>query len=186
MTRHSSIQSGRTIAERREKLETASERQEAHKRNKTRQILRIVFTVVGFVLAGFLFVNFFGFFFRDRELEPTPGLVMVTPKPTIEVIDNASSGTGITAKMNEYIGQAEFDFRDLGYNPTKAVIPAGAIREVDFYLEGYEGYIKMITDRDTAVSVEDADRMIRYLKANGWADSFIYIDVRIEGRAYFK
>ena len=38
---------------------------------------------------------------------------------------------------------------------------------------------------DTAVSVEDADRVIRYLASIG-AGSFSYIDVRIEGKAYWK
>ena len=186
MSRHSSIQSGRTIAERREKLETASERAEAHKRSKKRQIIRIILTVAGFIVATILLIQFFAFFFRDRGIEPEPtNIITVTPKPTIEVIDNATSGTGITTKMSEYIGQAEIDFKDLGYNPTKAVIPTGAIREVDIYLDGYTGFIKMITDRDTAVSVEDADRTIRYLKTQGVSD-FLYIDVRIEGKAYWK
>ena len=87
--------------------------------------------------------------------------------------------------MSEYIGQAEVDFRALGYTPVRAVLPAGAIREVDFYLEGYPGYIKLITDRGSAVSVEDADRMLRYL-ASIEATDFQYIDVRLDGKAYWK
>ena len=87
--------------------------------------------------------------------------------------------------MKEYIGQAEVDFRELGYQPIKAVIPVGSIREVDFYLDGYTGFIKMIIDRGTGVSVEDADRMIKYLADIDVSD-FSYIDVRIEGKAYWK
>ncbi len=189
MKRNTSIQSGRTIAERREKLETASERAETHKRNKTKQILRITFTIIGFIAVAFFMVSVIGYFFGGaREEEPASGTITVTPTPTIEVVDEAASTTGgtITSRMKEYIGQAEIDFRDLGYNPVKAVIPSGAIREVDFYLEGYNGYIKMTIDRDTAVSVEDADRMIRYLGDTNWLETFIYIDVRIEGKAYWK
>lgn len=188
MKRNSSIQSGRTIAERREKLETASERAETHKRNKTKQILRITFTVIGFIAVAFFIINLIGLFFGPREDAPSSGTITVTPTPTIEVIDEAAATTGgnITSRMKEYIGQAENDFRDLGYNPAKAVIPNGAIREVDFYLEGYNGYIKMTIDRDTAVSVEDADRMLRYLKELAKLKTFTYIDVRIEGKAYWK
>jgi hypothetical protein len=184
---NSSIQSGRTIAERREKLETASERAETHKRNRTKQILRVTFTVVGFVAAALGIVRLAILFFTPDGANPDPDVVTVTPKPTIEVIDEATGNSGsLTTKMKEYIGQAEIDFRDLGFNPVKAVIPQGAVREVDFYLEGYNGYIKMTTDRGTAVSVEDADRMIHYLKVLAKINEFTYIDVRIEGKAYWK
>lgn len=187
MKRNTRIQSGRTIAERREKLETASERAETHKRNRTKQILRITFTVIGFIAAAFFVIYIIGLLFGPREDESISNTITVKPSPTIEVIDEASSTTGgITSRMKDYIGQAEVDFRDLGYNPSKAVIPNGAIREVDFYLDGYNGYIKMTIDRDSAVSVEDADRMIRYLKDAGRGETFSYIDVRIEGKAYWK
>jgi hypothetical protein len=43
----------------------------------------------------------------------------------------------------------------------------------------------MIVDRDPAVSVEDADRMLRYLAEQGVSD-FRYIDVRIDRKAYWK
>ena len=83
------------------------------------------------------------------------------------------------------MGQAESDFRDLGYTPLRAVIPAGAIREVDFYLSGWVGKIKMTIDRETAVSVEDADRMLRYLQGINVSE-FEYVDVRVEGKGYWK
>ena len=87
--------------------------------------------------------------------------------------------------MNTYIARAEKDFRDLGYTPTKAIIPSGSIREVDLRLDGYTGFIMMTIDRGSAVSAEDADRMIRYLSGMGVSD-FSYIDVRIDGKAYWK
>ena len=65
------------------------------------------------------------------------------------------------------------------------MIPTGAIREVDFYLEGYDGFIKTTIDRDSAITVEDADRMIRYL-ADKEISVFEYIDVRVDKRAYWK
>ena len=124
-------------------------------------------------------------FIKDKETEPVE---IVTennsPVPTIEIVDEeaASAGGKITSRMTAYIGQVEQSFRDLGYQPTRAVIPSGAIREVDFYLEGYEGFIKTIIDRGAGVTVEDADRMIRYLDG----EPFSYIDVRIDNKAYWK
>ena len=188
MNRQSTFRMGRTIGEKREKLETRNERNAARKQDKKRQARRIIFTVVGFVaLVGILI--FLCFFFVGSG-KPTSAPVVseepVSTEPTIEIVDeDASVGSHITNRMRSYIGQAEQDFRDLGYKPIKAVIPSGAIREVDFYLENHPGFVKLYIDRDSAVSVEDADRMLRYLESQGIND-FHYIDVRIAGKAYWQ
>lgn len=179
---------GRTIGEQRERLETKNERNAARKKDKKRQTRRIIFTVLGFAIfiAALLFICFF--FAGSGEPAPveTPAEEPVSTEPTIEIIDeDASAGSGITNRMRSYIGQAEQDFRDLGYKPAKAVIPTGSIREVDFYLADHPGFIKLHIDRGTAVSVEDADRMLRYLAAQGTTE-FQYIDVRLAGRAFWK
>ena len=190
--RKSYIRSGRTIGEKREKLETASERAAAHKKIKRRQFFRSATMVVGFLIAigliAFIAVVFSESHLSDEEGNTATSTTVTVPyAPTIQVIDE-DTGTGtdhLTDRMKEYIGQAEADFRELGYTPSKAVIPAGSIREVDFYLDGYSGFIKLLIDRGTGVSVEDADRMIRYLKGQGTTD-YQYIDVRLDGKAYWK
>jgi len=185
--RNSTFKMGRTIGEQREKLETKNERNAARKKDKKRQTRRIIFTVLGFIaLAGVLiFITFF--FVGSGEPAPVATPVeVVTTDPTIEIVDeDAATGERITNRMKSYIGQAEQDFRDLGYRPTKAVIPTGSIREVDFYLEGQPGFIKFTIDRDTAVSVEDTDRMLRHLATQG-VTTYQYIDVRLAGKAYWK
>ena len=127
-------------------------------------------------------------FVGNGEPTPAPEPVEepVSAEPTIEIIDeDANTGKNITNRMRSYIGQAEGDFRDLGYQPTKVVVPTGSIRTIHFYLNGYNGYIKMTIDRGTAVSVEDTDRMLRYLAGQGIND-FEYIDVRTTGKAFWK
>ena len=188
--KHSTWKSGRTIGEAREKLETASERAALHKKNEKRKRLRLVFTIVGFILAIVAIILAVRFFLigNNGEQGGYQPVIEVPYAPTIEVIDadtSAAAGGGITSRMKEYIGQAEVDFRELGYKPIKAVLPSGSVREVDFYLEGYTGFIQLINDRETGVSIEDADRMIRYLAGIGIGD-FTYIDVRIDGKAYWK
>ena len=185
--RSSTIRSGRVIGERREKLETASERIDAHKRIKRRQISRIIVTAFVFIFVAVVLVFFGKFFFVDIEERPGSISVVMPYSPTIEIIDEDAGITGakISSRMKEYIGQAESDFRELGYKPIKAVLPAGAIREIDFYLDGYNGFIKFTLDRATGVSVEDTDRMIRYLAGKGISD-FQYIDVRLDGKAYWR
>lgn len=180
---------GRTIAEKREQLETSSERlrarEKAKRKKNTRLILAIVWIVAACALAGILIISFLNRESTDVNNEPTT--IVVPYSPTIDVIDMDAAATGgnITSRMREYIGQAESDFRDLGYTPVKAVIPSGSIREVDFYLENYNGFIKLVIDRETAISVEDADRMIRYLAGRG-ITNFEYIDVRVTGKGYWK
>ena len=183
--RNSNFKLGRTIGEKREKLETANERAAARKKDKKKKSFRVIFTLVGFLILSAVLIALCISFIKDKETEPVE---IVTennsPVPTIEIVDEeaASAGGKITSRMTAYIGQVEQSFRDLGYQPTRAVIPSGAIREVDFYLEGYEGFIKTIIDRGAGVTVEDADRMIRYLDG----EPFSYIDVRIDNKAYWK
>ena len=185
-----SIKLGRTIGEKREKLETASERAANHRKNEKKKRLRICFTIVGFLLAIGLIVGAIIILLNNAPTteEPDDFSNPIVYTPSVEIVDEGAvsvTGSGVTSRMKEYIGQAEADFRELNYNPVKAVIPAGSVREVDFYLEGYNGFIKLIIDRPTGVSVEDADRMLRYLVERGITD-FTYIDVRIDGKAYWK
>lgn len=186
--RQSTLKSGRTIGEKRERLETANERAAARKKDKHRQTSRIILTSLGFIaiIAVILFILYFSFPKKDDE--PVPGDTPATElTATIEIVDEDSATTGgkITGRMRDYIARMEADFRDLGYTPTKAVIPAGSIREVDFYLDGHPGFIKTTIDRDAAVTTEDADRMLHYLAGIGISE-FTYIDVRLEGKAYWK
>lgn len=186
LNKKSTIKLGRTIAEKREKLETASERALAHKKQKKKKLIRIILTVAGFIAIVIILIILFSTFSKKREEEPEE-TVYIPYAPTIEVIDEDSASTGgrITSRMREYIGKAENEFRNFGYTPIKAVVPSGSIREVDFYLDGYTGFIKLIIDREVGVSVEDADRMLRYLIERGITD-FTYVDVRVERKGFFK
>lgn len=186
----STFKMGRTIAGKRERLETSSERMEARKKGKKKKTLRLVFTILFFVVAFGLVIYVLVMTFGQNKqaiLNDDTGVTDVKYEPTIEVVDMDAAATGgvLTSRMKDFIGQAEVDFRELGYNPIKAVIPSGAIREVDFYFEGRDGYVKTTIDRGTGVTAEDMDRMIRYLTEKGIGD-FEYIDVRVEGRGFWK
>ena len=187
LNKHSTIKSGRTIGERRERLETKSERLEARKKVKKRQNMRVFITVVSFLVIIAAIIFFVVKFLKQREaneVETATTTVVKTYRPTIEVVDESHTNN-ITTRMSEYIGKAESDFKDVGLTPVKAVIPAGSIREVDFYFDGVSGFVKTTIDRGTAVTAEDAERMIRYLGSINVTE-FTYIDVRIDGKAYWK
>ena len=189
MKKNNKVKIGRTIGEKRERIETASERLAARKKGKKQQFWRIFGTVLLFV-AIFGGIAYLGFLIFNREATETVFYIEDnTKKYSIEVIDEDAAAAGeplaLTERMETWIGQAEADLKALEYLPIKAVIPAGGIREVDFYLQGYSGYLKMTIDRGVGVSIEDADRMIRYLKEQGITD-FSYIDLRVEGRGFWK
>lgn len=186
--RKSTIKSGRTIGEAREHLETANERAAARKKDKRKNRARIIFVTV--IFLGLIIALICLYFIFIKKEDPIASIIEPSEEtftPTAEIVDEDAHATGgkITSRMREYIGQAEADFKDLGYTLTKAVLPSGTIREVDFYLDGQPGYIKTTIDRGAAVSVEDADRMLRYLSEQGTTE-FKYIDVRIEGKAYWQ
>lgn len=188
MGHKATIVSGRTIAAKRERLETANERAAARKKDKRKNMTRIAITIFGIILLLAILIYLLASFINQQKVEPVIEQTTITEeKPTVEIIDeSASSGdNNLSSRMKNYIGMAEKDYRDLGYNPVRVVVPSDSIRVIHFYLEGFSGYIKMTIDRDPAVSAEDADRLIRYLKEQGNTD-FEYLDVRIDQKAYWK
>lgn len=185
LNKKSKIKIGRAIVEKRERLETASERVAARKKGKRQKILRVILVIIGFLLIVGTIIVIAKNVLSGEEGGGLTETIVLPYEPTIELVDEAAGNHKISSRMREYVGQAESDFRDLGYTPLRAVIPAGAIREVDFYLSGWNGRIKLTIDRETAVSVEDADRMLRYLQGIGVTE-FEYIDVRVEGKGYWK
>ena len=183
----SNFKLGRTIGEKREKLETANERQAARKKDKKKKAVRVILTLAGFCILILILILLFKSLIHHEEPVVLQEEITIDYAPTIEIVDAASGSSNpkISSRMAQYIGRAENDFKELGYKPMKAIIPSGTIREVDFYFEDRPGFVKMTIDRDSAVSVEDADRMFRYLSEKG-IETFEYIDVRIDGKAYWK
>lgn len=199
---------GRTIAEERERIESESERLAARELTKRREALQTAILVVAIVALGVLGV------ISAKSLmsgvnEGVETETVSAYKPTVEVIDE--SGGGLTRKMSEFIGMVEEDFSAIGYKVTRAAVPTGMMREVDVYIasggddggtgvgevDGGEAdadgginsgelpyYFKMNVDRGSAVSVEDAERMVRYLQERGLTPS--YVDVRVEGKAFYR
>ena len=171
---------GRTIVAKRDRMESESSRMQTRKRQKTRQILGFITVLLTLAIVGFLIAMAFNNWAKDRQEIEVEGKKY---EPTVEIYDQSHSGH-VSDRVKDYVGQMEYDLDELGYKVTRAVLPAETTREVDFYLEGYSAYFKVNIDRETGVSAEDIDRMIKYLTERN--ATYSYVDVRIEGRAYYK
>ena len=188
LNKEANVKIGRTISEKREHMETSMERTIAWKKGKRKKTVRVLFVILGFMVVFGILARYMWTLVSENKGEGNVlfGTGETAPKnPTIEVVDLAAGEHKITGRMNEFIAQAEQDFKDLGYQAVKAEIPAGSIRRVDFIIEGLRGRVRMTIDRDAAVSVEDADRMIRYLQGINVLE-FEYIDVTVEEKGYWK
>ncbi|MBQ6510684.1 hypothetical protein IJI94_01825 [Candidatus Saccharibacteria bacterium] len=178
------MKSGRTVAGEREKAVSDSERQRVRKAAKNRKIRGIVFVLLACGLIAYLAVVSV-----KSWLEAYDGADVVVEQQNdydlsnIMVIDE--NGGEITNGTKKYIWQMSGDLADLGYTLEKVVLPVGMLREVDLYIKDFAGYIKTNSDRDTAVSAEDIDRMMKYLGEHGIGE-ITYIDVRVSGKAYYK
>lgn len=175
------MRSGRVIAGERERVESDSQRERVRKRAKKRKITSVILilALIGvFVWLGYLGVSSLIEIINREETE-----VEEKPMPTVEVI-NEDDGEKVSTRTLEYIGQIEKDLEDSGRKVTKAVLPVGMAREVDLYVEGFSGYVKVNIDRGTAVSAEDVDRMLDYLEERGITAK--YVDVRVEGKGFYK
>lgn len=173
---------GQTIVAERERVESESERLQERKRISRKRRRSVVFAIVILGVLGFLAYTTGKNMVEQRR--PGNGGAGEGYEIKAEIVDEDDRGQ-ISTRTKTYIAQLEQDFKDLGYTVTRVTLPTGMSRELYVDIAGREEYYKVSTDRDTAVTAEDVDRMIRYLKEHEDLHP-AYVDVRVEGRAYYK
>lgn len=109
--------------------------------------------------------------------------------PSVEVVDQ----TGIEAKDNQVLASENFlstigrvigKMKTQGYAVTRVVLPADTTHQLLVSIEGLGFPIKFSSDRSVGEQAEDAARAIKYLQGKGITPE--YIDVRVEGKAFYK
>lgn len=178
--REQGVRRGQTIVAERERAESESERLLVRKKTQRKHVVSVMLVLVLFAAIGGLVYMGVRSIVRDK----------VEPKPTeeayeieAEIVDESGRGQ-VSARVKEYIGRIERDFRDLGLRVKRVVLPAGMSRTLYVDLDGETTYFKVSLDRGTAVSAEDAKRMLDYLKEHDLQPE--YVDVRVDGKAYYK
>lgn len=172
---------GRTIVAEREQVESESERLQERKRiHRKRRRMVILAALVLTVLGALAYTTGQNFVDQYR-----PGNNVNTEEYVIkaEIVDEDNRGQ-VSVRTKDYIAQLEQDLRDLGYVVARVTLPTGMSRELYIDIEGQEAYYKVNTDRGTAVTAEDIDRMAKYLHEHDLHPQ--YVDVRVEGRGYYK
>ena len=171
---------GQTIVAERERVESDSERMRARKAQRRKRGAAVVTGVLMVVILGVLL------WLGARQLLDQPqdlAEVAETYEIQAEIVDEDNTGR-ISERVRGYIGQLEQDLADLGYKVTRVTLPTGTSRELYVDLEGVEWFFKVTVDRDAAVTAEDMERMVRYLRERDLKPG--YVDVRVEGKAFYK
>lgn len=171
---------GQTIVAERERVESDSERMRARKTQRRKRGAAVVTGVLMVVILGVLL------WLGARQLLDQPqdlAEVAETYEIQAEIVDEDNTGR-ISERVRGYIGQLEQDLADLGYKVTRVTLPTGTSRELYVDLEGVEWFFKVTTDRDAAMTAEDMERMVRYLRERDLKPA--YVDVRVEGKAFYK
>ena len=106
-----------------------------------------------------------------------------TREPVVAIVDE-NAGGHVSARVKELIMRLEDDLAYEGFGMLRVVVPFQKIREIDVYIKERTEYYKLSIDRESAVSAEDIGRMVRYLDEKEL--NVEYVDLRVEGKAFFK
>ena len=173
---------GRTIAgdafteERKAKLA----RLKARKKEKRKNIAIVVIVVIGLAVCGYFVVRYVMDVIAEEENKQAE---VVAIEPTVDIIDE-NAGQNVSDRVKEFVVRLEDDAHFEGYTVDRVVLPLNKAREIHVYLKNRDEYYKMTIDRSSAVQAEDMARMIRYLDKHD--KEVIYVDLRVEGKAYYK
>lgn len=173
---------GRTIAgdaffdERKAKLERLKQR----KKTKRKNVGVVVGILLLVILVGLVISHYITELIAENE---TKNVVIQEPEPMVAIADE-NSGTDISARVKEFVSRLEKDAKIEGYEVDRVVLPLNKVREIHVYIKKRNEYYKMTIDRGSAVQAEDMGRMIRYLDKKKIKAE--YVDLRVEGKAYYK
>jgi len=179
------MQAGKTIAAKRERMTSDSERERVRKTIRKRKVLSIAAVLM--LGATMIYLGVKAFTEWIRWMSKREEVVLVEPEPSVEIIDDSTGRRAekVSSRVKELVFNLEEEFVLKEMKVTRVHIPEDKIREIDLEVEGFSGLVKVSMDRNAAVTAEDASRMIAYLKGQG-IESCEYIDVRIERKAYWK
>lgn len=114
------------------------------------------------------------------------------PNPNVVITDNTGASNTeqpgkavVSERFLRFLGRLVALTNKSGLGEvTEASLPKNTAREIDIKIKGRPYYIKTHIDRDPAATVEDIKRVVGLLEQKKVKP--VYIDVRVNGRAYYK
>lgn len=182
--RSQGVKRGMTIVAERERAESESERMQARRQVRRKKKMSMLMGVLFLAVIGLS--AYLGF----RELEGRREAAMMESEKTerieitVPVVDEDRRGQ-VSERVRSYIAELEREFARKGYTVERVTLPTGMIRAVYVDLEGREMFLKMNTDRGVEASVSDVEKILKYLDERDIHPAE-YVDVRLEGKAYYK
>ena len=172
---------GRTLAgdaqkTREEKMQRAADR----KKRDAKNIATVVGVVLIILVVLITVTNYVSGVIKEREEAAKPVPVL---EPTVAILDE-NAGENVSQRVKDFVARLEDDAKEYDLEIERVVLPYQMVREVDVYVKGRSEYYKMSLDRSSSVQAEDMSRMIRYLTEKELSPS--YVDLRVEGKAYYK
>lgn len=172
---------GRTYAgdaqkTREDKMARAADR----KKRDIKNIATVVGVVILVILIIVVIANYISDIIAEHEAATSPAAPL---EPTVTIVDE-NLGENISRRVKDFVARLEDDVSAYYMKIERVVLPVQKAREVDVYIEGRTEVYKMSLDRDSAVQAEDMHRMILYLDQKELHPE--YVDIRVEGKAYYK
>jgi len=152
----------------------------ARKKQQRKNALIILSVLIIVVSVGIVVANYISQKQSEREAE----LAKENPvEPTVAIVDE-NVGNNISSRTKVFVARLEADAKEKNLKVDHVVLPFQKAREILVYFDGRKEYYKMTSERGSAVQIEDAERMMRYLDGKGLMPE--YVDLRVEGKAYYK
>jgi cell division septal protein FtsQ len=108
--------------------------------------------------------------------------------PQVAITDNSGAAVNgdavASSRFLGFIGQVTAELEKNNNAVERVVIPTGAIRYVEFYLNGRKYPFKAQIDRDATRQATDILAMVKYLDAKKIIPA--YVDCRVAGKGYWK
>lgn len=109
--------------------------------------------------------------------------------PGIEVVDkngmtNAPEGVVTSRRFLSFVGTVVGDMKQHGFTVTQATIPALTTRQLEISISNVPYIARLTVDRSAGEQTEDIARIIPFLAARSLTPE--YIDVRVQGKAFYK
>lgn len=172
---------GRTFAgDARKTLEEKKARVADRKRRNFKNIATVVLSVALIIVIVVVVINYVSNVIAEREEVIAPPEPL---EPTVTIIDE-NAGENVSRRVKDFVAYLEEDVALYNLKIDHVVLPLQKAREVDVFIEGRGEFYKMSLDRGSAVQAEDLSRMMQYLDQRELHPT--YVDLRVEGKAYYK